>query len=122
VFAVCTNKLEGLSRKLLDALGLLDRFAAVCGQDTFAVQKPDPRILQQTIRRAGGDAARAVMVGDSGTDIATARALGIPVIAVDFGYTTVPISELSPDLVISSFAALPAGVRTLFPRHTSVNP
>jgi phosphoglycolate phosphatase len=114
-FAVCTNKLEGLSRQLLGALDLLHRFAAVCGQDTFGVQKPDPIILRQTIQRAGGDPARAIMVGDSGADIATARATGIPVIAVDFGYTSVPVAELSPDRVISSFAALPAAVRDLLP-------
>ena len=113
--AVCTNKLEGLSRQLLRALDLLHRFAAVCGQDTFGVQKPNPIILRQTIQRAGGDPARAIMVGDSGADIATARATGIPVIAVDFGYTSVPVAELSPDRVISSFAALPAAVRDLLP-------
>ena len=56
-FAVCTNKLEGLSRLLLDALGLTRRFAAICGQDTFGMQKPDPEILRRTIRAAGGDAA-----------------------------------------------------------------
>jgi phosphoglycolate phosphatase len=115
MFAVCTNKLEGLSRKLLGALGLLHRFAAVCGQDTFGLQKPDARFLRQTIHRAGGDAAWSIMVGDSGADIATARAVGIPVIAVDFGYTDVPVRELSPDRVISTFAALPAAVRALMP-------
>ncbi len=93
-FAVCTNKLEGLSRLLLDALGLTRRFAAICGQDTFGVQKPDPEILRRTIRAAGGDLRRAVMVGDSGTDIATARAAGVPVVAVDFGYSETPIKEL----------------------------
>jgi phosphoglycolate phosphatase len=111
--AVCTNKLEGLSRKLLQALGLLDRFAAVCGQDTFGVHKPDPGFLRQTIWRAGGDPRRAIMVGDSGADIATARATGIPVIAVDFGYTSVPVAELGPDRIISSFGELPTAIRDL---------
>jgi len=73
-FAVCTNKLESLSRLLLEALGLSRRFAAICGQDTFGMQKPDPEILRRTIQVAGGALQRAVMVGDSGTDIATARA------------------------------------------------
>ena len=53
-FAVCTNKLEGLSKRLLDQLGLSARFAAICGADTFGVAKPDPAILQQTVARAGG--------------------------------------------------------------------
>ena len=63
--AVCTNKYEALSLRLLDALGLTQRFAAICGQDTFPMKKPDPETLRLTIARAGGDPARAVMVGDS---------------------------------------------------------
>lgn len=111
--AVCTNKLEWLSLRLLAALGLAARFAAVCGADTFEVSKPDPRILQGTIRRAGGDPTRAVMVGDSMTDIATARAVGVPVVAVDFGYTEIPIAQLKPDCVIASFSHLPEAVFSL---------
>jgi phosphoglycolate phosphatase len=106
LLAVCTNKLEGLSMLLLDALGLSDRFAAICGADTFAARKPDPLALTETIRRAGGDPGRAVMVGDSKTDIDTAKAAGIPVVAVDFGYTPVPVTELGPDIVISHFDEL----------------
>jgi phosphoglycolate phosphatase len=106
--AICTNKLEWLSRRLLDALKLSGRFAAICGQDTFGVQKPDPRIFRSTVERAGGDASRAIMVGDSVTDIRTARAANVPVVAVDFGYTDVPIAMLDPDRVIGSFAELPA--------------
>ena len=53
-FAVCTNKLEWLSKLLLDRLGLSARFAAICGADTFGISKPDPAILQQTVARAGG--------------------------------------------------------------------
>lgn len=108
--AVCTNKLEWLSLRLLDALGLTARFRAICGADTFGVSKPDPKILHGTIARAGGDPARAVMIGDSMTDIATARAAGVPVIAVDFGYTEVPVAELKPDRVVSAFADLPEAI------------
>lgn len=113
IFAVCTNKLEALSRLLLDALGLSARFAAICGQDTFGVQKPNPEILRRTIAQAGGSAARAVMVGDSATDIATARAASVPVIAVDFGYAETPVTQLHPDRVIGHFADLPAAVSAL---------
>jgi phosphoglycolate phosphatase len=112
-FAVCTNKLEWLSVRLLDALKLSPRFAAICGQDTFGVAKPDPEMLRRTIGAAGGDLRRAVMVGDSATDIATAKAAGIPVIAVDFGYTETPVAELGPDHVISHFDALPAAIRAV---------
>jgi phosphoglycolate phosphatase len=113
IFAVCTNKLEGLSRLLLDTLGLSARFAAICGQDTFGLQKPNPEILRRTIARAGGSAARAVMVGDSADDIDTARAASVPVIAVDFGYTETPVTQLGPDRVIGHFADLPAAVSAL---------
>lgn len=111
--AVCTNKLEWLSRRLLDALDLSRHFAFVCGQDTFAVMKPDPEVLRQTVLRSGGDIARAVMVGDSVTDIRVARAAGVPVIAVDFGYTDIPVSELGPDRIISHFDELRANVASL---------
>ena len=115
-FAVCTNKLEGLSRLLLEALGLTRRFEAICGQDTFGIQKPDPAILRRTIQAAGGELQRAIMVGDSGTDIATARAAGIPVVAVDFGYSETPIAELGADRLISHFDDLAAAVLELAPR------
>jgi phosphoglycolate phosphatase len=109
-FAVCTNKLQWLSVRLLDALGLANRFAAICGADTFGLQKPHPDLLRRTIARAGGDPDHAVMVGDSISDIATARAAGVPVVAVDHGYTETPVSELGPDRVISAFAELPSAV------------
>jgi phosphoglycolate phosphatase len=103
----------GLEAALLDTLGLAARFVVICGQDTFGIQKPDPAMLVRTIAAAGGSLDRAVMVGDSGTDIATARGAGIPVIAVDFGYTDRPVTELDPDRVISHFSELPAAVRAL---------
>ena len=114
-FAVCTNKLEGLSRQLLDTLGMTERFAFICGQDTFGSMKPDPEVLRKTIARCGGELSRAVMVGDSATDINTAKAAGVPVVAVDFGYTEVPVNQLGPDRVISHYSALPEAVFQLAP-------
>jgi phosphoglycolate phosphatase len=111
--AVCTNKLEWLSLRLLDALGLTKRFAAICGADTFGVQKPDAAILHRTVARAGGHSDNAIMVGDAITDIAVARAAGIAVIAVDFGYSETPVAALAPDRIVSSFARLPAVVFAL---------
>jgi len=112
-FAVCTNKLERLSVRLLESLGLARRFAAICGQDTFAVQKPHPEALLGTLRRAGGRLDRAVMVGDSQTDIATARAALMPVVAVNFGYTEIPVKDLEPDKIISYYSYLPDVVEML---------
>jgi phosphoglycolate phosphatase len=112
-FAVCTNKLEWLSRRLLDRLGLSARFAAICGADTFGISKPDPAILQQTVARAGGQLSATIMVGDAGPDIGVARRAGIPVIGVEFGYTEVPIAELKPDRLIGHMRELPAAVEIL---------
>jgi len=117
-FAVCTNKLERLSVLLLDALDLRRRFAAICGQDTFGVPKPDPAMLRATIARAGGELDLAVMVGDSMTDVATARNAGIPIVAVDFGYTQTPPHEFGADRLISHFDALPAAVDALVTART----
>jgi len=111
--AVCTNKLEWLSRLLLDELGLSSRFSAICGADTFGVSKPDPAILQQTVARAGGRLASTVMVGDAGTDVGVARRANVPVVGVDFGYTDVPMTDLKPDRLIGHFRDLPAAVESL---------
>ncbi len=100
---VCTNKREGLSRQLLAQLDLLPLFDAIAGRDTFAVCKPHPDHLIGAVRLAGGDPSRAVMIGDSDTDISTARAAGIPSIGVTFGYTDVPISELGASEIIDHF-------------------
>jgi phosphoglycolate phosphatase len=108
--AVCTNKLEWLSMRLLDTLNLTRHFAAICGQDTFGMQKPDPEVLRRTILKAGGEPGRAIMVGDSGTDVRTARAAALPVIAVTFGYSEVPIESLRPDRLISSYAELQGAI------------
>lgn len=104
--AVCTNKLESLSLALLAALGIDHHFGAICGADTFGFRKPDPRHLTETILRAGGSPECAVMVGDSRTDIDTAKAAGIPVVAVDFGYTDRHVREFEPSRVISHFDEL----------------
>jgi phosphoglycolate phosphatase len=108
--AVCTNKLEWLARRLLEELGLGRRFDAICGQDTFGIQKPNPQVFRATVMRAGGNPTRAIMIGDSPTDVNTARAAAVPIVAVDFGYTDVPIASLRPDRIISSFAQLPAAI------------
>jgi phosphoglycolate phosphatase len=118
-FAVCTNKLEWLSKLLLDKLDLSKRFAAICGADTFGVSKPDPVILQQTLARAGRPLSGAIMVGDAGPDVGVARRAGVPVIGVEFGYTDVPIAELRPDRLIGHFGELPGAVNSLIGAATT---
>jgi phosphoglycolate phosphatase len=112
-FAVCSNKVEYPSVLLLTALGIAGRFQAICGKDTFRVSKPDGEALLQTIARAGGDRDRAVMIGDSKIDIDAARNAGVPVVAVNFGYTSEPVDTFKPDRVIGHYDELWGAVEAL---------
>ncbi|MCP1199474.1 HAD hydrolase-like protein [Notoacmeibacter sp. MSK16QG-6] len=104
--AVCTNKFEGLAIPLLEGLGVKHRFAAIAGSDTFAYRKPDPRHLTDTITAAGGDWRNSILIGDSRTDVTTAKAAGVAVVAVTFGYSDTPVADLAPDHVIDHFDEL----------------
>lgn len=106
LLAICTNKTEALAHALIKGLKLERRFQAICGADTFMHAKPNPAHLTQTIAMATGDPAQAVMIGDSKTDIDTAKAAGIPVIAVDFGFTDRHVSVFEPSKVISHYDEL----------------
>jgi phosphoglycolate phosphatase len=104
---VCTNKYTDLSVALLEGLGLATRFAAIVGPDKAGAAKPDPRHLQAAVDACGGDIARTILVGDSGTDAGAARAAGCGLILVSFGYTEIPAADLNADELIHSFDALP---------------
>jgi phosphoglycolate phosphatase len=109
--ALCTNKAEALTLKLLAALGWEDRFAVVVGGDTLPVRKPDPAPLFEAIARAGG--GRAAFVGDSITDADTARAAGVPFVAVSFGFSDRPVEALGADAVIDRYGELTAALERL---------
>jgi phosphoglycolate phosphatase len=100
---VCTNKLEGLSVRLLQALDMEKYFGAIVGPDTISIAKPDPAPYLETARRLGIESNNSLMVGDSETDILTARAVGVPVIGVTFGYTQKPVATYNPDYLVSHF-------------------
>jgi phosphoglycolate phosphatase len=112
---LCTNKRERLAVKLLSALGIGELFEAIAGGDTFTFCKPDPRHISELVQRAGGALPAAVMVGDSEADIDAAKAAGIPVIVVSFGYASAPASELGADAVLNHFDELPALIGALLP-------
>lgn len=107
VMAICTNKLESRAREVLRRLDLARFFGAVVGRDSLPHRKPDPRPLRAAVRNAGGATKRALFVGDSTVDVATARAAGMPVIAVEYGYSEIPAGELGADALISRFSDLP---------------
>lgn len=103
---ICTNKPMGLTVQLLDHLGLAGMFGAVLGGDSLPIRKPHPGHLLVTIERLAATAADVVMIGDSATDVALARAAGVPVAVVTWGYTNVPAAELGADLLIQEFPEL----------------
>jgi phosphoglycolate phosphatase len=113
--ALCTNKVEHLTHALIDALGWQGRFASVIGGDSLPTRKPNPAMLHEAISRAGG--GPALFVGDSITDADTARAAGVPFVAVSFGFSDRPAEALGADLVIDAFQDLPAAVRQLAARN-----
>ena len=100
---VCTNKVEGLSSKLLEEIGIAKYFTAVVGGDTLPIMKPNPEPYFEVARRLRVDASRSLMFGDSETDILTAQNTGVPVIAVTFGYTPQPVQTYNPTHVISHY-------------------
>jgi len=122
LLAVCTNKLEHLAKKLINALdeqlGIENPFAAICGGDSFPWKKPDPRHIFSTIERAGGDPHHALMVGDSAPDIEAAHAAHLPSIAVSFGYSDIPVHQLHPTKIINSYSEFtPELIKELMNKH-----
>lgn len=109
--AVCTNKPERLARGVIAALGWDGRFAAIVGGDTLATTKPDPAMLHLAVEDAGG--GPAAMVGDSIVDVQTARAGGLPCVAVGFGYPDRPADKLGADAVIDHFDDLVTALAAL---------
>lgn len=110
LLGICTNKPEHLAVELMTRLGTLGRFGALLGADTLPVRKPDPVHLFETIARLGGDPARAVMIGDTDTDLKTARAAEIPCILTSFGYSHIPVARLKPDHIVDRFDQIPAAL------------
>ena len=104
--SVCTNKMESLSKLLLKKLGVLNLFDYVIGGDTFKKSKPDPYPLIQTCELLNIPQSKAVMVGDSVTDLKSGHAAGMPVVLVGYGYTENKNIYNDADLVINNFSQL----------------
>lgn len=122
VLAVATNKRTDLSELLIEALGLTRHFAVVAGPDRVSAKKPDGAHVIETIRLAGGDPTRAIMVGDASTDTGSARNANVPCVVVSFGYSDMPLSEIGGDLVIDRFDALPQAMDRLLAPNTVAEP
>ena len=110
---VLTNKVAALTAPLLEKLDLLSFFDVVYGAGKKTYTKPDPRIFHDLVEEMGG--GPALMIGDSVTDLKTARAAGAPCILMSYGYTPDPVAGLGADLVLDDFAELPVAIRKLVP-------
>ena len=104
---IATNKPEGLAQRLLVSLGVRDAFGSMVGADTLSVRKPDPEHLFEAARRAGGDPARCVLIGDTDTDRKTARAAGVPCVLVTFGPGGGDMAALEPEALLGHYDDLP---------------
>ena len=104
---VLTNKPQALADKLLAELNLAKYFTAIHGAGRYPYSKPDARVFHHVIEELGGSDAKSIMIGDSITDVATARAAGAPVIVVTYGYTPEPAHLLGGDAVTDHFADVP---------------
>jgi len=102
--AICTNKPEALTHKLIGVLGWETRFDAIVGGDTLPQRKPDPAPVHEAIARAGG--GRAAFVGDSISDTDAARAAGIPCVALTFGFSDRPADQLGATAVVDHYDRL----------------
>ena len=108
-----TNKPKALAELLLTRLGVRDAFGAMLGADSLDVRKPDPEHLFETARRAGGDPAQCVLIGDSDTDRKTAKAAGVPCVLVTFGPSGEDMAALEPEALLDDFADLPEVIERL---------
>lgn len=113
--AVCTNKPSALAETLLERLGVREAFASLVGADTLPVRKPDPAPYRAAVERAGGTPARSVLIGDTETDLLTARAAGVPSILVGFGPAGATVAALGPAAVLDHYDRLEAVLDPLLP-------
>lgn len=105
--ACVTNKDTALARRLLEQLGLLDYLDMTVGGDQVGRYKPDPALLRYAMQAFHVTPAQTLMVGDSIADVGAARAAGVPIVAVTYGYNRGgDIAEEKPDRVIDSFEQL----------------
>ena len=106
LMAVCTNKTDHLAIDLLKKIGIYDFFEYVSGYNTFEYCKPDPRHLLKTIEILNGDKNKSIMVGDSETDANAAKAAGIPMILLKYGYTEKKSEEIYHNHLIKDFIGI----------------
>jgi len=114
--AVLTNKPGGMSRAILEGLGVARRFARICGPDDLPAKKPDPAGLRQLMSEAGAPPAATAMVGDSAIDVLTGRAAGVATVGVSYGLDAAGLRAEPPDVVLDDLRQLAGWLRRPRPR------
>jgi phosphoglycolate phosphatase len=107
---LCTNKPFTVTRLIVSTLDISGFFSSIVGGDSTAARKPHPLPLLTCLEELETRPEDAVMVGDSGADVGSARAAGVPVILVPDGYTGEPAVSLGADYVVGSLADLPGSM------------
>jgi phosphoglycolate phosphatase len=111
--AICTNKPQRATQAVIEGLGFLALFDAIAGGDRFAVKKPDPGHLLGLIGELGAGVETTVMIGDNEHDAAVARAVGVPLVLMRYGYARVAPESLAADALLEHFGELPLALERL---------
>ena len=102
-----TNKAAQFTEPLLKDLGVYDDFSIVISGDTLTKKKPDPAPLLHAAELLGCQPVDAMMIGDSVSDVAAARAAGFQIVCMSYGYNHgVDIREAAPDAVIDTLTEI----------------
>ena len=115
--ALCTNKADHITRIALEALGIARYFKSIVAAEEGKPRKPDPDPVRRAFRPFGVGPSDTVMIGDSHADIAAARAAGCASIAVTYGYSAIPATELGASTTVASLAEVPAALGRLARPH-----
>jgi len=108
---VCTNKPEAFTRQILEGLGLSGYFSSVVGGDSTSARKPDPEPVLACLRGLVAEPASSLMIGDSVHDVHAARAAGVTIGVVPWGYRSAPVEDLGADFILRDVTALPGMIR-----------
>jgi len=108
---VCTNKPEAFTGQILEGLGLSGFFSSVIGGDSTSARKPHPEPVLACLRGLVTEPSSSLMIGDSVHDVHAARAAGVTVGVVPWGYRSTPVEELGADFVLHDLAGLPGMIR-----------
>jgi len=106
--ALVSNKPVVWSRELLRHLGWEQLFAAVEGPETAGTRKPDPAMVRRVLHALGTEPGRSLLVGDMEVDVETARAAGVPMVAVASGARSgTELREAGAGVVLQDLTRLP---------------